>query len=234
MIQKEAKYKTLYFDVETASGEKSLDILIEKNPRLADLWSKRSDFYRGAYSEMKDMSDSEIYEIKSPLEAEFCRVVCVSFGTFDADDEMRKTSFYGEDEADILSKSNKVFFNAEAKGWKICGHNIKNFDIPCLGKRMIYNSILPSRNLQMWDKKPWEAPIVDTSEVFSFGNWMQQKYLGLDLLACSMGIKSPKDGIKGSEVSSFFWDSGDVEGIKEYCERDVETVMEIISKLSSL
>jgi hypothetical protein len=31
MIQKEAKYKTLYFDVETASGEKSLDILIEKN-----------------------------------------------------------------------------------------------------------------------------------------------------------------------------------------------------------
>lgn len=234
MIQKEAKYKILYFDVETASGEENLERLKEINPRLGDLWSKRSDFYRSSYEELKNMEDSEIYEIKSALEPEFCRVICVSFGTFDADDKIRIASFSGSDESEILSKSNRIFANAEAKGWKICGHNIKNFDIPCLGKRMLYNSIMPSRNLQMWDKKPWEAPIIDTSELFSFGNWIQQKYLGLDLLACSLGIKSPKEDLNGSQVSSAFWKSSDIERIKDYCERDVETVMDIITKISSI
>jgi hypothetical protein len=234
MIQKEAKYKILYFDVETASGKESLEKLRDENPRLADLWKKRADFYKGAYEELKNLSDSEIYDIKAALEPEFCRVVCVSFGTFDVDDTIRKTSFYGREELEILNKSNKVFLNAEAKGWKICGHNIKNFDIPCLGKRMLYNSIMPSKNIQMWDKKPWEAPIIDTSELFSFGNWVQQKYLGLDLLACSLGVKSPKEDLNGSEVSSTFWKSLDDDTIKSYCERDVETVMEIISKISSM
>jgi hypothetical protein len=173
-----------------------------------------------------------IFLEKAALEAEFSRVVCVSFGSFNEDGTIRAMSFYGKDEIDILNKTNKILNNAHIKGWKLCGHNIKGFDISCLGKRMLYNGIIPSQNIQIWDKKPWEIPLLDTAEIFSFGNWANQKYLGLDLLACSLGIKSPKDEIKGSDVSRVFWNDENYEMIKEYCERDVETVMLILGKVA--
>lgn len=226
--------KYLYFDVETASGYESHDALIEKNPRLASLWEKRCKYYRSAFPELSEATDSEIYNSKSPLEPEFARIVCVSFGSFDEEGLERFASFFGHDESDILNKANKVFNNALAKNWKLCGHNIKSFDVPCLGKRMLYNSINPSPNIQIWDKKPWEVPYVDTAEVFSFGSWVQQKYLSLDLVSCMFDVESPKNHMDGSQVSEFFWesfwDSQNYEKIKEYCESDVRTVMEIMKK----
>jgi hypothetical protein len=61
---------------------------------------------------------------------------------------------------------------------------------------------------------------------------MGQKYIGLDLLACSLDIRSPKEDIKGSDVSRVFWIDKDFDKIREYCERDVETVMLIMNKIS--
>jgi hypothetical protein len=232
MISKEVKEKALYFDVETATCTPTLEKLQEENPRLAELWLKRANFYRNSYKELSEFDDSMIFLEKAALEAEFSRVVCVSFGSFNEDGTIRAMSFYGKDEIDILNKTNKILNNAHIKGWKLCGHNIKGFDISCLGKRMLYNGIIPSQNIQIWDKKPWEIPLLDTAEIFSFGNWANQKYLGLDLLACSLGIKSPKDEIKGSDVSRVFWNDENYEIIKEYCERDVETVMLILGKVA--
>jgi DNA polymerase elongation subunit (family B) len=141
------------------------------------------------------------------------------------------TSFYGEDETEILEKTAKVFSNASSKGMKICGHNIKMFDVPFLGRKMIFKGINVPSNLQIWDKKPWEVPIIDTAEFFSFGSW-SHKFLGLDLLACSLDIESPKEDIDGSQVHDIFWTEKGFERIKEYCERDVVTVMNILEKVS--
>ncbi len=222
--------KYLYFDVETACSHRSYDDLINKNPRLASLWEKRCKYYRSAFPELSESSDSEIYESKAPLEPEFARVVCVSFGSFDEDGLERFISFSGPDEVEILNKANKVFNNALAKNWKLCGHNIKSFDVPCLGKRMLYNSINPSQNIQIWDKKPWEVPYIDTAEIFSFGSWVQQKYLSLDLVSCMLDVESPKGSMDGSQVSETFWTSEDFEKIGQYCENDVRAVMEIMKK----
>jgi hypothetical protein len=230
MFKEELIKKYLYFDVETASGFESYADLLIKNERLALLWDKRCKYYRSAFPELSESTESEIYEEKSPLEPEFSRVVCVSFGTFDEDGLERFISFNGEDEHDILTKANKVFNNAHIKGWKLCGHNIKSFDVPCLGKRMLYQSINPSGNIQIWDKKPWEIPYIDTSEVFSFGSWVQQKYLSLDLVSCMFGVESPKGSMDGSQVTKVFWQDRNYDKIKEYCENDVRTVMEIVKK----
>jgi len=230
MFQTDTIHRFLFFDVETVTQEPSFNILKEKNPRLATLWSRRSLYYKGAYQEMKDKEEDEIYLQKASLEPEFSRIVCISFGSFTEDGEKRFASFCGHDEIDILNKANKVFKNAMAKNWKLCGHNIKGFDVPCLGKRMIYNKMNPSPNLQIWDKKPWEVPFIDTSEVFAFGSWMHQKYLSLDLLSCSLGVESPKGDLDGSKVNSTYWDQGDLEKIKTYCEADVRTVMSIMEK----
>jgi hypothetical protein len=230
MFQTDTIHRFLFFDVETVTQEPSFNLLKEKNPRLATLWSRRSLYYKGAYQEMKDKEEDEIYLQKASLEPEFSRIVCISFGSFNEDGEKRFASFCGDDEIDILNKANKVFKNAMAKNWKLCGHNIKGFDVPCLGKRMIYNKINPSPNLQIWDKKPWEVPFIDTSEVFAFGSWMHQKYLSLDLLSCSLGVESPKGDLDGSKVNSTYWEQSDLKKIQTYCEADVRTVMSIMEK----
>jgi len=231
MFLKENIDKFLYFDVETAASYRNLDELKNNNERLYNLWKKRELYYIGAYEEMKNATPEEIYEAKAGLEPEFSRVVCVSFGSFTDSGERKFISFYGEDEADILNKSAKVLNNAAAKTWKLCGHNIKGFDVPCLGKRMIYNKINPPSNIRIWDKKPWEVPFMDTSEIFAFGSWVQQKYLSLDLLACSMGIASPKGTMDGSKVNDSYWNKKDHESIKIYCELDVDTVMSVMESL---
>jgi hypothetical protein len=230
MIKKEDLKNIVYFDVETAGAYPTHEDLVQTNPRLAKLWEKRAKYFRGTNPELAEMTDSEIYSQKAGLEAEFGRVVCVSFGIWD-NGEHRMTSFYGEDEKEILEKTNKVLANASAKGMKICGHNIKIFDVPFLGKKMIFNGMTPPPNLQLWDKKPWEVPILDTSEFFSFGSW-SHKFLGLDLLACSLGIDSPKEDIDGSQVHGAFWVEKSYDRIKEYCERDVITVMDVLQKVS--
>lgn len=231
MFKKEVIQNLLYFDVETACAYESYSSMEYLNPRLALLWTKRANYYRGSNIELEKASDSEIFLQKGSLEPEFSKVVCVSFGSFSADGEMSFKSFYGDDEVDILNKTNKIFNNAMAKNWKLCGHNIKGFDVPCLGKRMIFNGINPSGNLQVWDKKPWEIPYVDTSEIFSFGSWVQQKYLSLDLLACSLNIESPKGDLDGSKVNETYWLDKDHLKISRYCESDVRTLMLIMEKI---
>ena len=231
MFTKDTIQNFLYFDVETASLYPSLDEMYKENYRLFHLWKKREEYYKVAYPKLADLDPDEIYNQKAGLEPEFSRVVCVTFGSYSDDGEKRFMSFSGEDEVDILTKSNKVLNNAMVKNWKLCGHNIKGFDVPCLGKRMIYNGINPSPNLRTWDKKPWEMPYVDTSEIFAFGSWIHQKYLSLDLLSCSLGIQSPKDDLDGSKVNSTYWIEKDYEKIATYCESDVKTVMVVMEKI---
>lgn len=231
MFKKEDIYKYLYFDVETAALYGNIEALRDENPRLYELWKKRELYYIGAYPALANEDPDVIYKQKAGLEPEFSRVVCVSFGSFTDTGEERFASFYGEDEYDILTKSAKVLNNAASKNWKLCGHNIKGFDVPCLGKRMIYLGINPPTNIRIWDKKPWEIPYVDTSDVFAFGSWTHQKYLSLDLLSCSLGIESPKGIIDGSKVNDSFWIDKDYEKIKTYCELDVSTVMEVMLKV---
>jgi len=235
MIDKRILEKCLFFDVETVTQYPNYNELERDNPRLAALWENRAKYYRRTYEDMEDMTASSIYMEKASLEPEFSRVVCVSFGVLQVDGTVRMTSFYGEDEVEILTKSSKVFLNAHAKGMKLSGHNIKGFDVPCLGKRMIYKipEVNLPPNLIVWDKKPWDIPYLDTSDVFSFGSWSHQKYLSLDLLSCSLGIQSPKGEMDGSKVSSHFWENGqNCEEIKEYCERDVKTVIDVLLKVA--
>lgn len=234
MISRKILENCLFLDVETATGFSDFETLCQENPRLATLWSRRAKYYRTAYEEMNGLDDSQIYKEKATLEPEFSRVVCVSFGVLQENGQTRMTSFYGDNELDVLQKSAKVLGNAVAKGMKLAGHNIKGFDVPCLGKRMIYldpSMDLPG-NLVIWDKKPWEIPFIDTSEVFAFGSWSQQKYLSLDLLSCSLGVESPKEDMDGSKVSEHFWSGGNMEEIKEYCERDVKTVIDLLLKVA--
>jgi hypothetical protein len=49
-----------------------------------------------------------------------------------------------------------------------------------------------------------------------------------------MGVESPKEDIDGSQVHSTFWVEKDFERIKVYCEKDVETVIQVLLTASKL
>lgn len=233
MLNREDIEKLTYIDVETACIEKDLGSLKNKNPRLAEAWSKRCKYYRSVHLTYQEYTDDLIFLERASLEPEFSRIICVSFGVFDSNipEGKRMMSFFGSSEIEILDKVNKVLNNSMVQKRKLCGHNIKAFDIPCIGKRMLYNGIRPSQNIQVWGRKPWDIDFVDTAEVFSFGSWTHQKTLSLDLLTCTMGVDSPKGSMDGSMVNEAYW-NGRIEDIAKYCERDVIAVMEVMEKIA--
>ena len=83
-------------------------------------------------------------------------------------------SFYGDLEkellSDFLSMLGRVFEKGSIK--QICGHNLKEFDIPYICRRsMIHGLSLPAA-LQLHGKKPWQLDhLVDTMELWKFGDY---------------------------------------------------------------
>jgi predicted PolB exonuclease-like 3'-5' exonuclease len=77
-------------------------------------------------------------------------------------------------------------------------------------------------------KKPWEIKLLDTMELWKFGDY--KSYTSLELLAASFGIPTPKDDIDGSKVWTVYWNDKDLERIKIYCEKDVITVAQLLLK----
>ena len=228
--------KMLFFDIETAGTVSHSGDLSEK---MQELWANRSEILRNQlgskYPDNKDKSDDELYQMKSALHAEFGRVVCISFGKIkwvDGEPVAQIVSYSGEDEEDILRQAFKVIGGLGKTGAKLTGHNVKRFDVPYLCKRAFILGVETPTPLQVWDKKPWETSIIDTSELWSFGAW-QEGFTSLDLLATILGVDSPKDDIKGDQVHENYW-AGNIERIKEYCQKDVITLIQIALKLSNL
>lgn len=233
MINKSLIENSIFFDIETAGLYSTLEELEENDKHLADLWVKRCKWLQKQVDPGESTDPSDLWETRASLHPEFGRVVCVSFGVFTPEGLERITSFYGEDEKDILEKSNKVLANSRTKGYKIAGQNIKNFDVPYLGKRMLINKITPDPIIQTWNKKPWETPFLDLAEIFAFGAW-GQTFSSLDLISHVLGVPTSKDNMEGSQVHSYYWKGGDsIESIKDYCEQDVVCTMNCFKEISS-
>lgn len=230
MITDQHLKTTLFIDIETAGSYRSLGDLREANPRLSELWSKRCIWMRKNSADDGALTDDELWLKKSALNPEFSRVVCVTVGAFNANMEFKMNSYCSDDEKDILIKTNKVFENSRAAGFRLGGHTIKNFDIPVLGKRMLINGIEPSPLIQVWSKKPWESGFLDIADIFSFGAF-GHSHTSLDLMSCVLGVESPKDEMNGAMVHNEFWENKNFEGIQRYCEGDVRVTAECFLKM---
>jgi len=231
MLHKGILESSTFFDIETTGLYPTLEELKEKDPHLSDLWIKRCKWLQKQVDPGESTDPSDLWINRSSLHPEFGRVVCVSFGVFTPEGIERITSFYGDDEKDILEKSNKVLSNSRLKSYKLAGQNIKNFDIPYLGKRMLINNITPDSLIQTWNKKPWETSFLDLAEIFSFGAW-GQTFSSLDLISHVLGVPTSKDNMEGSQVHEYYW-KGMHENIKDYCEQDVICTMNCFRRISS-
>ena len=149
----------------------------------------------------------------------------------DKDDQrlrVRLKSFADKDEANLLQEFAKLvgqYYNNTSKHG-ICGHTIREFDIPYICRRMVFHGLAFPAALDLAGKKPWETKhLIDTMEYWKFGDY--KAYTSLKLLAKLLDFPSPKEDIDGSNVGRVFWEEDDLERIAHYCEKDVLATVQL-------
>ena len=110
----------------------------------------------------------------------------------------------------------------------LCAHNGKEFDFPFLARRILINGLKVPRILDNAGKKPWEVKLLDTMELWKYGDY--KNYTSLNLLAEIFGIPSPKEDIDGSMIYKVYWEDKDIERILKYNRKDVLTVAQVYLK----
>jgi hypothetical protein len=149
--------------------------------------------------------------------------------------EFSVQSFYGDDEIKLLTDFSSFLKNELQKNRNInlCGHNIREFDVPYICRRLLINNLkLPMYFESLQAKKPWEAGLLDSMDFWKFGDY--KNYISLKLLAHCLGVPSPKDDISGKDVGKVYWKEQNLHRIKTYCQKDVLTVAQIVLKLKGL
>ncbi|MEL6651141.1 MAG: ribonuclease H-like domain-containing protein [Bacteroidota bacterium] len=233
MFKKEQLKDILFVDIETASVVAEYSQLSE---RMQELWDKKSKRYQRG--DDADKSPEQLFGEKAGIHAEFARVVCISCGYLqfgeDGKADLTLKSYGGEDEREILAEFGKMLdkYTAVKGGRNLCAHNGKEFDYPFLGRRYVINQLRIPYSLQVQGKKPWEVSLLDTMELWKFGDY--KAYTSLNLLAAVLDIPSPKDDIDGSDVGRVFWQDKDHERIRIYCEKDVRTTAQVMLRMSRL
>ena len=147
--------------------------------------------------------------------------------------QLRLRSFFGDDEHKILTDF-KVLLETHftKKSHVLCAHNGKEFDFPFIARRMIVHRIALPKKLNLFGKKPWEVPHLDTLEMWKFGDYKQ--YTSLKLLTTILGIPSPKDDIDGSEVAKVYYKEKNMQRIVSYCEKDTIAVAQVLLRFHNL
>ena len=223
MLQKLNLEDILFLDIETVP---EVARYADLDDYKKELWGQKSQYQR------KDEFTAEEFYERAGIWAEFGKIICISVGYFLIKDGLRNfrvTTFQG-DEVRLL-KDFKKLLNEHFSRPKnlLCAHNGKEFDFPYIARRLIINSISLPYKLDLFGKKPWEVPHLDTMELWKFGDF--KHYTSLKLMAHVLGIPSPKEDIDGSMVRQVYYEENDLDRIIKYCERDVITVAQIILRL---
>lgn len=222
--------KVLFLDIETVSSHRSFE---DMSDHFQDLWRHRSR----QWAQQADTPDEDVaaalYREKAGIFAEFGKIVCISVGVLHEGKEggglqVRLKSFAGDDEAALLRDFCALLDERYGDPRKnfLCGHNIKEFDIPYICRRMVVHQIPFPALLDISGKKPWETlHLLDTMEYWKFGD--KKSYTSLKLLAALLDFPSPKDDIDGSQVGRVYYEEGDVSRISFYCEKDVLATIQL-------
>lgn len=216
----------LFLDIETVPQEESWADLSIETQHLFDKKTK--------YQRKEDFTAEQFYD-RAGIWAEFGKIICISVGYFvdvDAKKQLRVTSFFGDDEHKLLSEF-KVLLDKHftKKDNVLCAHNGKEFDFPFIARRMIVHKIDLPKKLNLFGKKPWEVPHIDTLELWKFGDY--KHYTSLKLLTSILGVPSPKDDIDGSEVAAVYYKEKNLERIVRYCEKDTVAVAQILLRFNN-
>lgn len=223
----------LFLDIETASQQ---SLFTEMSASMQSHWRHkvRHKVNVEDYPTFEE-EFSALYHDRAAIFAEFGKVICISLGylTEKSPEKPVKTvepqpqllfkvkTISGKDEDELLTN----FINMLDQYWYdrhnqyLCGHNIREFDVPFLCRRIMAHGLKMPNLLNIAGQRPWQVHhLIDTMELWKFGDY--KHYTSLDLLCSVLQIESPKGEMEGSEVSQAYWD-GRINEIIEYCQKDV-------------
>jgi DNA polymerase elongation subunit (family B) len=222
----------LFIDIETVPLMPDYGSL---SAELQHEWVKKAKFLKSNIEENPE--PSMLFSEKAGIFSEFAKVVCIVVGSIQHEGDtwkMRLKSIANDDEKVLLNDFSELLqrFAARYRDLKFCGHNIKEFDIPFLCRRMLIHNISLPDCMQLSGKKPWEVSHYDTLEMWKFGDY--KHFTSLALLATILGIPSPKDDMDGSMVGKVYWEEKGLERISKYCAQDVYTTMRVFLRLKGI
>jgi predicted PolB exonuclease-like 3'-5' exonuclease len=213
-----------HFDLETAGQYKSYDDFLDTDERGARLFMNK-------YEKMnwceKYADVNEAYIENAGIISTYGRIVCISFGFIDNEGVSKISSYYGDNEEDIVNSFNNLLKKIETKNFNLSGFRVNYFDIPWVLHKLHKYGIEPANMIYLYDKKPWDLRVVDMSD-----DW-KGKFawaFNFDEMCYELGVQSPKDIINGSQVHEYYW-KGRIEDIKTYCEKDVNSSIDASKKL---
>lgn len=209
----------LFLDIETVPVHEHFG---EVDDTVKLLWEKKTEYQR-----RDEHSPEEFYD-RAGIWAEFGKVICISVGYFVLKGDTRNfrvTSFHGEETKILKDFKNLLETHFNRPHHVLCAHNGKEFDFPFIARRMIINGIDLPAKLNLFGKKPWEVPHLDTLELWKFGDY--KHFTSLKLLTHILGIPSPKGDIDGSQVRDVYYIEKDIDRIINYCEKDAVAVAQV-------
>jgi predicted PolB exonuclease-like 3'-5' exonuclease len=223
--------KILFLDIETVP---QAELLTDLPENLQKLWKEKAEMLKLKMPEKfsENISDDEIFMRNAGVYSEFSKIVCISVGCFYMKNDeqfFRLKSFVGDNEKRLLSDFSllaKKFLTT--KEHLVCGHNIKEFDIPFICRRLLINNLNIPQGINVAGKKPWETSFIDTMELWRFGDY--KNYTSLKLLTAVFDIPTPKDDIDGAQVAEVFYKEQNINRIRQYCQKDVVAVARLYQR----
>ncbi len=226
MLQKIDFNNILFLDIETVPEKESFNHLSEKKKTLFAT--------KTAYQRKADKIEAKDFYDRAGIWAEFGKIICISVGYFtniDNKEELRITSFFGEEKDLLLRFKTLLDSHFNKANQLLCAHNGKEFDFPFIARRMLIHGISLPNKLNLFGKKPWEVPHLDTLDLWKFGDY--KHYTSLNLLTDILGVPSPKNDIDGSMVAEVYYKENDLERIVKYCEKDTIAVAQVLLRLAN-
>jgi 3'-5' exonuclease len=215
----------LIIDIETVPGCWNYEDLDATGQQL---WREKS----ARYPDLNGLSPETAYREKAGILAEFGKVVCISvayFGEYGSHNrQLLQKTWSNTDEKILLKQFSDwlTHYTVKKRGLRFAGHNIREFDIPYLCRRLLANSLPLPPVLYLHGQKPWEVNHLDTLHWWRFGDY--KHYSSLKLLAWTLNLGPAKEGMDGSRVAHVYYEEKNLARIAEYCASDVQLTAKLI------
>ncbi len=234
MYKPQILQKILFIDIETAGISADFE---ELSGSMQNYWISKAFWISHRHHDESLSDPAQCYTAKAAIYPEFGKLVCISLG-FIADQnesevQVKTTSFMHSDERLLLL----CFFEFLASHFNgarfthLCGHNIREFDIPFICRRGLVNGLKLPDCINHIGKSRWQVHnLIDTMLLWRFGDY--KHYSSLDLLCHIMQMDSPKSDLSGDKIHESYW-RGQYDEIKCYCEKDVFATAQLFCHLNS-
>jgi 3'-5' exonuclease len=217
----------LLLDIETVAQAPQF---IQLDSCTQQLWTEKA----ARYPDLRDLSPEAAYDLRAAIWAEFGRIVCIVTGRFYFDKDrqlrLRLQTFCNHNEIQLLDDFLQHLSDFTHKKRNAClgGHNIKEFDIPYICRRLMAHRRALPKILYLHGQKPWENNHLDTLHWWRFGDY--KHYISLKLLASVLNLGPAKQDMDGSQVGRVYYEENNLDAIAAYCADDVRLCARIVAR----